>query len=406
MKQKGSGKYEPKRGFFIPGPLYFICFPFLIFLPLPHGTTIPLKRRPVVTTALCWINIIIFVFTRHSGYFEPILMTFGYIPAEYNPLTLFTHMFLHGGYLHLLGNMLSLYIFGANVEDRMGRLGYLGFYLACGLGAVLFHSIMVDPAYLGMPVVGASGAIYGVMGGFLILFPLGEIKVTYIIMFMMLYWRVRMIPTAALFLVPFFVVLNIMLYLITVNIAVGFMAHVGGFLFALPCAFLFRLLFPPPREEPLPEIFLEEEMSKGPKTASQEWSRKVKEALFGFKREEAIRLYRQGKGKFGRLPMPPVDQLDLAGAMVEEGQYEEAVALFRRAARDESWDYQLRVRAGYELGRLYIHHLGNIPRGVWILRRILKKFPGSLLAKDIQWELAELELRGSFRVDWKDKGEG
>jgi membrane associated rhomboid family serine protease len=236
--------------------------PLLIVFPIPLGTTVPLRRKPVVTNALVWINIFIFILTRYSGHFEEILLEFGYTAVDDRLPTLFTHIFLHGGYLHVLGNMLFLWIFGANVEDRMGRLGYLLFYLAAGVAAAYTFAYTSGPAMSGMPVVGASGAVYGVMGAFLMLYPLEEIRFTIVVMVLVFFWRFYTIPIAALFIAPLYFLFNLLLSPVRDVLSVGVMAHVGGFLFAVPVGLLHRRLHPGPKRTPAPEIHLEEPAAK------------------------------------------------------------------------------------------------------------------------------------------------
>ena len=145
-------------------------------------------------------------------------------------LALVYSMFLHGGLLHLGGNMLFLWIFGNNIEDRMGIGGYLGFYLLAGLAASAAH-ILVQPAST-IPVVGASGAIAGVMGAYLVLFPNVRIRSLLILVFIVLF---RDIP--AKWLLGFWFVTQ---FFTNPNEGVAWMAHVGGFVFGVLAGLLWR----------------------------------------------------------------------------------------------------------------------------------------------------------------------
>src|SRR5918992_185278 len=100
---------------------------------------------------------------------EPFLREYGVVPADFSWAAVVTSMFLHGGWLHFLGNMLYLWIFGDNVEDRMGHGRFILFYLICGAAAALAH-VFVNPSSL-VPTIGASGAIAGVMGAYFVLYP-------------------------------------------------------------------------------------------------------------------------------------------------------------------------------------------------------------------------------------------
>jgi membrane associated rhomboid family serine protease len=164
---------------------------------IPLRDNIPTRRFPVVTVLLIALNVVAFLYDQMTGHTEiarvltnrgvaevehfvgGISERYALIPAEVTQnfslawLTIFTSMFLHGGWLHLGGNMLSLWIFGNNVEDTLGRVRYLLFYLACGAAGALAH-IYTDPTST-IPTIGASGAVAGIMGGYLILFPHAQI---------------------------------------------------------------------------------------------------------------------------------------------------------------------------------------------------------------------------------------
>lgn len=148
----------------------------------------PSERTPYVTWALIAINVIVFLsYFPSIGGQDRLLMAFyqdwALVPAEASQgremHTILTSMFLHGGWMHIIGNMLFLYIFGDNLEDQLGHLGYLLFYLASGVAAA-FAQMSADP-FSQVPMVGASGAIAGVMGGYLLLFPRARVDVALIL---------------------------------------------------------------------------------------------------------------------------------------------------------------------------------------------------------------------------------
>ncbi|MBX9600949.1 MAG: rhomboid family intramembrane serine protease [Bryobacteraceae bacterium] len=138
---------------------------------IPLKSIRPVYSTPVVTAALIAINIAVFVYqfvlpVRAANAF---VLQYGVIPDQLRYSTLITSMFLHGGIGHILGNMWFLWVFGRNVEDAMGSARYLLYYLVCGLAASL-GQVLANP-YSTVPMIGASGAISGVMGGYLIRFP-------------------------------------------------------------------------------------------------------------------------------------------------------------------------------------------------------------------------------------------
>lgn len=188
----------------------------------------PSSRTPYVTIGLIALNLLIYVLTERWGgdmlrlwvenALYPLAITEGTrLPA------LVTHMFLHGGLLHILGNMLFLWVFGDNMEDQMGHVGFLVFYLACGVLAALAQ-VVTDP-YSTVPMVGASGAIAGVMGGYLLMFPRARIDVIAIIIILI---RRFVVPAWVILLVWFG--LQLVMGLVSgADSGVAYWAHNGGF---------------------------------------------------------------------------------------------------------------------------------------------------------------------------------
>ena len=138
---------------------------------IPLKDVISSRTRPVVTTMIVAINVLVFLLqlTLPPGDVERFIYTFGLVPAHFSVPSLFTSMFVHGGLGHVGGNLLYLWIFGDNVEDRLGHGRFIVFYLATGVVAALSQTAM-DPEST-VPMVGASGAVAGVMGGYFVLYP-------------------------------------------------------------------------------------------------------------------------------------------------------------------------------------------------------------------------------------------
>jgi len=137
---------------------------------IPLRDVIPSRTTPFVTMTIIGVNALAFLYELSLGEtVDRFLLYFGLIPAYFSWVTVFTSMFLHGGLLHVGGNMLYLWIFGDNVEDRMGHGRFVVFYLLCGVSAALAQA-MLNPDSL-VPMIGASGAIAGVMGAYFILYP-------------------------------------------------------------------------------------------------------------------------------------------------------------------------------------------------------------------------------------------
>lgn len=206
----------------------------------------PSTRTPFVTYALMATNIIVFLSYQSimldqaatMAFFDTWALRPVEVMAGREPYTIVTSMFLHGGWMHIIGNMLFLWIFGDNLEDEMGHGGFALFYLASGIGAAIAQ-IAAAP-FSQVPMVGASGAIAGVMGGYLLLFPRAKVDVLFIIVIF-----IRIIP------VPAWVMLGVWFGLQLFNGVgadlsgggVAYWAHAGGFIVGLGLALplFFRL---------------------------------------------------------------------------------------------------------------------------------------------------------------------
>jgi len=226
---------------------------------IPLRDDIPSSRFPAVTVTIIALNALIFLRELSLGpHLEGMLLDFAIVPARYTRpdvaqyfsapeqiLAFFSSMFLHGGWVHLLGNMWILWIFGDNVEDRLGRLRYLALYLASGLAAALLH-IYTNPGSL-VPTIGASGAIAGVMGAYFRFYPFARVE-TLIPPF---FFGPTFVLPAVLFLGWWFLLqfFNGALSLAVRDrgfSGVAWWAHVGGFLFGFcVCLFAQRRRVPP-----------------------------------------------------------------------------------------------------------------------------------------------------------------
>jgi membrane associated rhomboid family serine protease len=149
----------------------------------PLADVIPSRTTPFVTVALIALNAIAFLFelTLSEQDLQLLVQSFGVVPAHFSWMSVLTSMFLHGGWLHFLGNMLYLWIFGDNVEDRLGHGLYVVFYVFCGAAAALGQAA-IQPYSL-VPMIGASGAIAGVMGAYFVLYPQSRVLTAVIIIF-------------------------------------------------------------------------------------------------------------------------------------------------------------------------------------------------------------------------------
>ena len=195
------------------------------------------RTVPVVTYALIALNVLVFFLELSGG--EPFIERWSVVPRRLiqNPggdfITVFTSMFMHGGWLHLAGNMLYLWIFGDNVEDRFGHAKFIVFYLLCGIAATIAQVFF--SAGSNIPNLGASGAIAGVLGAYLVLFPRGSVRV--------LMGR-GVVPMPALVVIGLWIVLQFISGIGSITQSaetggVAYMAHIGGFVAGLALTFLF-----------------------------------------------------------------------------------------------------------------------------------------------------------------------
>jgi len=198
---------------------------------IPLRDVIPSRTTPWITIGLVAANAVVFV--RELGlYGDPnalsaFFFAWGLVPAEFSWTSAVTSMFVHSGLLHVGGNLLSLWIFGDNVEDRLGHGRFLAFYLGTGLVAALAET-WANPASP-IPLIGASGAIAGVMGAYVVLFPRSRVLV--LVPILIIYWEILELP-AALFLGVWFAVqiLGGLARPLDADGGIAFWAHAGGFL--------------------------------------------------------------------------------------------------------------------------------------------------------------------------------
>ena len=196
------------------------------------------RTVPVFNYLLIAFNLLFFFVELSGG--EQFIRSWSFVPGRFrtspggDAITLFTSMFMHGGWIHLLGNMLYLWIFGDNVEDRFGHLKFLLFYLLCGLAATFAQFAFNSDSHV--PNLGASGAIAGVLGAYIIMFPNARVKVL---------MRGGVVPMPALIVLGFWFLLQFVSGIGSIantaqTTGVAYMAHVGGFIAGVVLTFLFR----------------------------------------------------------------------------------------------------------------------------------------------------------------------
>jgi membrane associated rhomboid family serine protease len=195
----------------------------------PLSDVIPSRTVPVVTVALIVINSAVFLYqvTLPPDLLDAFVATHALIPAYFSWGSVFTSMFLHAGWMHVIGNMLYLWIFGDNIEDRLGHVPFLLFYLASGCAAAILQ-LMMNPFTM-VPMVGASGAIAGVMGAYFVLYPESRVLTA---VFLVVFFDLIEIP--AIYFLGIWFVMQVLSGVGSLGVAstgggTAFWAHIGGF---------------------------------------------------------------------------------------------------------------------------------------------------------------------------------
>ncbi|GAB4113610.1 MAG: rhomboid family intramembrane serine protease [Candidatus Caldatribacteriota bacterium] len=214
----------------------------------------PTRRFPFITITIIIMNVLVFIYQVSLGEgFNQFIYSMGLIPFEishfidlYPPgpspiyLTIFYSMFMHGSLIHLIGNMLFLWIFGNNIEDFFGRIPFILFYLLCGVAAA-FTQILFNPNST-IPMVGASGAIAGVLGGYLILYP--RARVTTVIIFG---FFIRLVRIPALIFLGLWIIYQFLYGISSLSVSsaeggVAWFAHIGGYIAGLISVKVYKIL--------------------------------------------------------------------------------------------------------------------------------------------------------------------
>ncbi len=208
---------------------------------IPLRDVIPSRTTPFITVTIIALNSLAWLLEISMPHeqLNEFLTVFGVVPAAFAWPTLITSMFLHGSWMHVIGNMWYLWIFGDNVEDRFGHGRFLTFYLMSGIVAA-FGQILIDPNST-LPTIGASGAIAGVMGAYFVLYPHSRVLT---LLPLIIIWEVIELPAIVLlgfwFVMQLFNAGTVAMTASTGTGGVAFMAHVAGFAFGLGAVFVFR----------------------------------------------------------------------------------------------------------------------------------------------------------------------
>jgi membrane associated rhomboid family serine protease len=214
---------------------------------IPLRDVIPSRSTPYITVTIIVMNSLAWLYelALPRDILPIFLQIYGVVPADFSPPTLISSMFLHGSWMHFVGNMWYLWIFGDNIEDRMGPARFIAFYLLCGIVAALGH-IAMDPEST-LPTIGASGAIAGVMGAYFVLYPQSRVLT---LVPLIIFYEIVELPAVLLlgfwFVMQLFSAGAIAVTASTQGGGVAFMAHVAGFVMGAGGVFVFRRRRPDP----------------------------------------------------------------------------------------------------------------------------------------------------------------
>jgi len=209
---------------------------------IPLRDVIPSRTTPYITVTIIILNALAWFFelSLPRDVLPTFLQVYGVVPGDFSTPTLVSSMFLHGSWSHVIGNMWYLWIFGDNIEDRLGHGRFIVFYFVCGIAAALGH-IAMDPNST-LPTIGASGAIAGVMGAYFVLYPQSRVLT---LVPLIVFWQIIELP--AILLLGFWFVMQLFsagAIAVTASTqgggGVAFMAHVAGFVTGVIGVFVFR----------------------------------------------------------------------------------------------------------------------------------------------------------------------
>ena len=216
---------------------------------IPFHDENPTKHFPLLTIALIGGNIFVFFWEfSYPGQTSTLFINYGLVPDTFvqSPIqtypNVFSAMFLHAGFMHLAGNMLYLWIFGDNIEDVLGKVRFITFYLLCGLIAALCHVFMDTGSKV--PMVGASGAISGILGAYLVLFPKAKVKT---LVFLGILITIIRLPAVILLIFWLGIQIYSNMAMSSEGGGVAWMAHIGGFVAGMVLILPFKASLKPPR---------------------------------------------------------------------------------------------------------------------------------------------------------------
>ncbi|MCX7919397.1 MAG: rhomboid family intramembrane serine protease [bacterium] len=350
---------------------------------IPIGDDNPREKVPYVTYSLIGINIIVYIyFGWIRGNYEEFVTQFGFIPAQFDFLTVFTSMFLHGDIFHLAGNMLYLWIYGDNVEAKFGKIRFLLFYLSSG---VVAHGLQTAfSTNLQIPNIGASGAIAGVLGAYLVLFPRAKIIFWYFFIFYFRIYTGRFKVIAWLVLGFWFLQQIIFGYFgLSQTTAqeggVAFFAHIGGFLCGVGVMLLFRQTYRFQRSRLLRPV-IDEQLRYPVSYTSQQWKnirnyqKTIKEVLIQQGTAVAVPLYEQMQSQYPNTALDSESMFLIAESYTRRREFDKALETYQKILRFEPHSEKA-DNALWAMAEIYLQHYHLPEKANQCLQIIVDGYP-------------------------------
>lgn len=363
---------------------------------LPTGARATLEKPPVATISIILTCFLIFLFCAFSGAADRIHVRLGFRMSPLDwlwPVRALVAMFLHGGIVHLLSNMVFLWVFGATLEDRLGVWRYLVLYFSGGLAAWIFYGFF-DPDHV---VIGASGCVAALLGAHMMVHPTMEMRV---LIFLFPWFRPPFYIGwsgywMSLVFIPFFFILEWLRAQAIQGSNVAHNAHYGGFVWGVLAGSVARLLLPGAEWQRTDEPVRSAERKASPVAnpdAVEAGRLAVLHALRGENSDAALQRYRQFATQFPDSSLRPEDQLRVADLLRERQDARGAIDALRRLA-NESAPEPVRIAAALRIADLYEHDLADYSRAARTLGLLLRKFPEYEGRDDVEVRLRGLNER-------------
>jgi len=373
-----------------------------MFFLWPVRDEFGVKRFPVVNYTIIFINVCVFFLYGFSGSYKEIVNTFGFIPDRFSWFTILTSMFLHGGIMHLVGNMWYLYLMGDNIEDRWGHVQYLLFYLFSGVIAALFYGMFTSGQARSIPSIGASGAISGVLGAYVVLFPGSRITFWY---YIFAFFRIYSgtFEIFAWFWISFWFIQQLVGMLVNMHNAavsgIAFGAHVGGFLAGMAIGLLAKIfqqamyvrnvvsgknaLLKIVGESPWKAMPLDNQIDLFNRENT------IKQLIQNKDEREAAILFGETIKKYPDASIPSSYEYKFAEMLHEQDLIDDAIVAYKRFIKKNPFS-KLADNALYNLGKIYLEK-GETRKAKECFLQIALFYPYSELADAARYALKNIK---------------